>query len=157
MHTTISFLLVLLPGLLLSSIEVDYMSKRKSVEVAREIDAEERVSIVSDLCTTKGVAKVGLARTLKKLYDKGLLNDALVEATSIKGYQRQVQKAIELEAVDTKTPYGHLLQELDIPTGEKKPRVLYYIHPKALIYQMCQVNRELFLLCLLYTSDAADE
>ena len=93
-------------------LSIDYMAKRKAVEGASEsksksqgsrksveIDATDRVAIVSRLCTIKGVAKMGLARTLKALHDKDLLNDSLVSATSLQGYQRQVQKAIEKEAL----------------------------------------------------------
>lgn len=135
------------------------MAKRKAVDGASEsksksqgsrksveIDATDRVAIVSRLCTIKGVAKMGLARTLKALHDKDLLNDSLVSATSLKGYQRQVQKAIEKEALYAQTPYGILLREMDLPTGETKSRSLYYIHPKALIYRVCQINNALFNL-----------
>ena len=120
------------------------MVKRKSVEDASEIDAAERRSIVSDLCSTTGVAKMGLAKTLKKLHDKGLLKDSLSSATSLIGYRRQVQNAIEQDALYSETPYGTLLQELDLPTNEKKSRVLYYIRPTALIYFLCSVNAYLF-------------
>ena len=99
---------------------------------------------MSDLCSTTGVAKMGLAKTLKKLHDKGLLKDSLSSATSIWGYQRQVQNAIEHDALYSETPYGTLLQELDLPTNEKKSRVLYYIRPTALIYFLCSVNAYLF-------------
>ena len=140
------------------SIVVDYMGKRKSVGGVTEDDEAERVSlddkerrsIMSDLCATKGVAKMGLARTLKKLYDRGLLKDSLaasrrhVAATSVLAYQRQVQRAIEEAALYRETPYGILLRELVLPTSPERPKRLHYIHPMALIYLLCSVNATLF-------------
>ena len=110
------------------------------------LDAETRLSIVGELCSIRGVAKVGLSKTLKMLYDKGLLKDALVRTPTDRSYRRQVQNSIEREALYAQTPYGTLLRALDLPTGEKKQRLMYYVHPKALIYHLCFVSAQLFAL-----------
>ena len=122
-------------------------SKRKSSE-AVQLDGEQRLKIVSELAATHGVSKGGLSKTLKLLHDKGLLVDSLVEVPSKRGYERQVQRAFELDALRALGPYGPMLCETELPitTKEKdaRPPSMYFIDPFALLFRVCAINAVFF-------------
>ena len=92
-------------------------SKRKSGEA---LDADKRLKIVSELAAINGVSKMGLTKALKALHDKGLLTDALVEAPTAQGYQRQVRRAFEKDALYTQTPYGTMLRQMELPVVDER-------------------------------------
>ena len=48
----------------------------------------------------------------------GLLTDALVETPTAKGYERQVQRAFEMDALYTNTSYGPMLCEMELPVND---------------------------------------
>ena len=56
--------------------------------------AKRRV-ILRELATARGVTQRGLANTLQKLHDRGLLTDALVRTPTPKQYRRAIQAAVE--------------------------------------------------------------
>ena len=122
-------------------------SKRKSGEA---LDADKRLKIVSELAAINGVSKMGLAKTLKALHDRGLLTDALVETPTELGYKRQVRRAFEKDALYTQTPYGTMLRQMELPVVDEKMKAkrpsMWYINPFALLFQLCVVNVELFNL-----------
>ncbi len=92
-------------------------SKRKSGEA---LDADKRLKIVSELAALNGQSKMGLVKTLKALHDKGLLVDALVEAPTELGYRRQVRRAFEEDALYAQTPYGPMLNHMELPVVDEK-------------------------------------
>ncbi len=122
-------------------------SKRKSGEA---LDADKRLKIVSELVAINGVSKMGLSKALKALHDKGLLTDALVEAPTAMGYQRQVRRAFEKDALYTQTPYGTMLRQMELPVVDERMKAkrpsMWYINPFALIFQLCVANVGLFNL-----------
>ena len=122
-------------------------SKRKSSE-AVQLDGEQRLKIVSELAATHGVSKGGLSKTLRLLHDKGLLVDSLVEVPSKRGYERQVQRAFELDALRALGPYGPMLCETELPitTKEKDAKLpsMYFIDPFALLFRVCAINAVFF-------------
>ena len=90
------------------------------------------MKIVAELAAIHGVSKGGLSKTLKALHDKGLLSDALVDAPSSIGYERQVRHAFEKRAFSQQTPYGTMLCEMDLPVNEstkKNTRPTMFSHP----------------------------
>lgn len=125
------------------------MSSSKRASNDSTLSSDKRLKIVSELASIHGVSKVSLAKTLKALYDRGLLTDALVEAPSANGYRRQVQKAFERDALYKQTPYGPMLCEMELPTKETNPRRRYsmwYVHPFALLYSICILSAPFFNL-----------
>ena len=133
------------------------MVKRSASSSLCELDADRRRKVVSDLASTQGVSKTGLATLLNTLNDQGLLNDSLVSSSSIKGYRRQVQHAIEDGPLHAKTPYGIMFQERELPTqaGKSQPiksartmpkDILHYIKPLALLHYIASINASLYSL-----------
>ena len=94
--------------------------KRPST-IDENFDVGKRRAIVSDLAALNGVSKVGLAKTLKMLNDRGVLKDALSASTSEKSYARAVKGAIEHDAFTELTDYGPLVNHLEMPTVDKPP------------------------------------
>ena len=118
---------------------------------ADNLDPVKRVKIVAELVSIHGVSKTGLSKTLKALYDRGLLTDALTDAPSEYGYMRQVQKAFDLDALHKHTPYGTMLCEMELPIegntrSKSRPKSMWYINPFALLFTICTVSSPFFAL-----------
>ena len=115
--------------------------KRSSSSHSSE-NAEKRCKTLSELVGIKGVSKTGLASVLQLLNDRGLLTDSLVRTPTHGQYRRGVQAAVEAHGLKTNTPYGTVIQEMDIPSVEM-PR-WHYINPFALIAHLCFINKYLY-------------
>ena len=87
------------------------MAKRPS---NKPLDQAKRVKIVGQLASIPGVSKTGLSKTLSALHDRGLLTDDLSDAPSDKGYMRQINNALDLDA-HADTPYGPIVNEMTLP------------------------------------------
>ena len=123
--------------------------KRESI-TNEPLDKSKRLKIVSDLASINGVTKSGLSKTLKRLYDQGLLVDALVSSPTSRSYSRQVFRAFDQQALHEHTPYGIMLNEKELPIDESKKEnkgkraTMYYINPFALLFKLCAINGLMF-------------
>jgi len=123
-------------------------SKRPHGEL---LDDDKRRRVLSELAAA-GVSRTGLSKTLKGLHERGLLTDPLSNDTSLKGYRREVNRAFELNAMED-TPFGPILCESELPTDElqqnertPRRRCMWYLSPFALLFTICSVSHEFFLL-----------
>ena len=106
--------------------------------------ADKRRKVLSDLASIRGVTKTALSKTLHALQERGLLVDNLVTTPTLAQYHRGVRSAIESHGLQTYTPYGQVIQELDLPC-EKMPR-WHYLNPFAFVWHLCSINQWLFNL-----------
>lgn len=107
-------------------------------------EADKRIKTLSDLASISGISKTGLAKALNLLNDRGLLTNRLSNTPTVGQYRRGVQKAVESHGLHTHTPYGTLIQEMELPTS-KMPS-WHYISPFALLSHLCSINGPLFNL-----------
>ena len=128
--------------------------KKRSVSAPAPVAKDKRLKIVSGLANTGGVSKSGLAKVLRSLNNQGLLTDPLSSAQSSRSYRRQVQDAVEDEAFHVPTPYGPLIQNVELPVraraepvDDRTPRdALHYVNPFALLYYLASINAAFFHL-----------
>ena len=113
----------------------------------------KRLKIVSGLASIPGQGKTALAHVLNDLNHKGLLTDPLHSGESFTSYRRQVQSAVEDRPLYTDTPYGRIIQELELPTGDncgmqQKRDILHYANPFALLYYLASLHECFYsLMC----------
>ena len=114
------------------------------------LDADARTDILKELTILRGVSRTGLAKTLKTLWDKGLLKDALCDAPSDIGYRRAVKRAFDLDAMYRSGDYGPILREFVLPIVDdgKKPKSvsMWYCDPVAFLTSLCSYNKSFFLM-----------
>jgi hypothetical protein len=106
----------------------------------------KRRKTLSDLSAIRGMTKTALSATLQKLNDAGYLNDSLVKTPTLGQYRRGVRSAVEMHGFALPTPYGPMIQEMDLPS-ESMPK-WHYINPFALINHLCRVVPLMFNLLL---------
>ena len=97
--------------------------------------AKRRV-ILRELATARGVTQRGLAKTLQKLHDRGLLTDALVRTPTPQQYERAIHAAVE-DISEKVTPVGPVVQYISLPIDDGM--AWPYIHPAAFLIYLTSV------------------
>ena len=99
---------------------------------------DKRRKILAALSAVRGQTKSALARSLQLLHDRGCLADALVCTPTLGQYRRGIQSAVEHAGLNSRTPYGNLIQEMQLPS--KRLPMWHYISPFALMAYLCFIN-----------------
>ena len=97
--------------------------------------AKRRV-ILRELATARGVTQRGLAKTLQKLHDRGLLTDALVRTPTPQQSERAIHAAVE-DISEKVTPVGPVVHYISLPIDGAM--ACPYIHPAAFLIYLTSV------------------
>jgi len=107
--------------------------KRSISSSSQEHAARARRSIVA----ASSCSKAGIARILLILHNEGFLADGMVDNSGEDSMRKLLGKSVD-EVATIQTPFGPLVQEMDIDTDP--PTKWPFIHPLALIFYLSQIS-----------------
>ena len=115
------------------------VSSEARLVAANNASANASFDVTRRMVTNPG-SRSGLARNLRMMRDAGLLADDFSQSngSSESSMERSLQNAMEADS-KTETPYGTVVQTIQLDTDEGEPISWEYCNPFALLYHLTSI------------------